>query len=567
MMLAVGGTTTGYYFYKVYEDQYRAEVERQLSAVADLKITEILQWRNERLADGAVFLHNDSFSDRVTRLKENPRDDTSRNHLSIWLRQVLEAYRYDRLTVLDTDGEEIAAYPPTPEPVPPHLVTVVADTLRSKQVSMLDFHRDSPDTPIHLAVLVPIYSDEDQNLPLAVLVLRINPKTALYPIIQRWPTASRTAETLIVRREADRVVFLNELRFDKHAALKRSEPLSNIRLPAVMAVKGETGIVEGVDYRGIEVMAAVRHVVDTPWFLVARMDSEEIFAPLKTRLWFMVVIVAALLFTAAAVLMLVWRQQSLYYVKESLKAARKLTIQEAELRRRNEELTRFAYSVSHDLKSPLVTIQTFSGYLEKDLLDDNREQVRKDLDFIRIAATKMGKLLEELLELSRVGRIVNPPEEIPLQTLVQEVLAMSAGRIRTSGVSIEVTDQPVLLYGDRVRLIEVFQNLVDNAVKFMNGQVAPRIEIGIEDLDGEHVLFVRDNGRGIDPRHAPKIFGLFEKLDSTVEGTGVGLALVAKIIETHGGRIWVSSEGPGHGACFRFTIKGLRIASRKDTGQ
>ena len=122
------------------------------------------------------------------------------------------------------------------------------------------------------------------------------------------------------------------------------------------------------------------------------------------------------------------------------------------------------------------------------------------------------------------------------------------------GVQVHVTQEPIWLAGDRVRLVEVFQNLIDNAVKFMGDQAAPRVEIGIEPADGDQVIFVRDNGKGIDPRYQAKVFGIFEKLDAGAPGSGMGLALVKRIVEQHGGKIGVESEGLGHGTTFRFTL-------------
>jgi len=227
---------------------------------------------------------------------------------------------------------------------------------------------------------------------------------------------------------------------------------------------------------------------------------------------------------------------------------------EEELQKKNDELTRFTYAVSHDLKSPLVTINTFLGYLEQDARKPDAAGVNKDVGYIRAATDKMSRLLDELLELSRVGRIMNPSVEAPLQEIVKEALDLVAGRIAARGVKVKVTGKPILLYGDRPRLVEVFQNLVDNAVKFMGDQPAPSVEIGAEQTDTETVFFVSDNGIGIDPRYLPKLFGLFEKLDPGSEGTGIGLALVKRIVEVHGGRIWPESAGPGQGATFRFTL-------------
>ncbi len=232
---------------------------------------------------------------------------------------------------------------------------------------------------------------------------------------------------------------------------------------------------------------------------------------------------------------------------------------EKELKEKNEELARFTYTVSHDLKSPLVTIQTFLGYLEQDIRSDHTARIQKDMNFIRGAADKMSRLLDELLELSRVGRKRNPAVETTLQSVVQEALELVAGRLAARGAAVQVTEEKVLLTGDRPRLVAVFQNLVDNAVKFAGDPPHPRIEIGVESSGEEIVLFVRDNGLGIDPQYQSRIFGLFEKLEPASEGTGLGLALVRRIIETHNGRIWVESEGAGKGSTFFFTLEKTRI--------
>ncbi len=227
-----------------------------------------------------------------------------------------------------------------------------------------------------------------------------------------------------------------------------------------------------------------------------------------------------------------------------------------ELEQKNDELTRFTYTVSHDLRSPLVTIRSFVGFLEADLAKDDRARVAQDLGYIRTAAERMSELLDELLELSRIGRMVNAAAPIALRDLIDEAVAIVQGRIVTSHARITIATPPVVVVGDRVRLVEVFQNLLDNAVKFALPGVAPHVEIGAELEGPEPVMFVRDHGIGIDPRHAHKLFGLFEKLDPSAEGTGIGLALCKRIVEVHGGRIWAESGGPGRGATFRFTLPG-----------
>lgn len=225
-----------------------------------------------------------------------------------------------------------------------------------------------------------------------------------------------------------------------------------------------------------------------------------------------------------------------------------------ELESKNAELERFTYTASHDLKSPLVTIVGFLRYLEKDALDGNFKKFRQDLARIEQAANKMQQLLKDLLELSRVGRLMNPPVEISFEAIVNEALEIVHGQLETKKVLIEFHDGHLILKCDRVRIVEVYQNLIDNAIKFMGNQPKPLIEIGtLSNEKDEIVFYVRDNGIGIAPDYHENIFGLFNKLRPDSEGTGIGLALVKRIVEVHGGRIWVESE-IAKGTTFYFTL-------------
>ena len=224
------------------------------------------------------------------------------------------------------------------------------------------------------------------------------------------------------------------------------------------------------------------------------------------------------------------------------------------LEAQNAELERFNYTVSHDLKTPLVTIKGFLGYLEQDVKTGNVERLQKDTQRIANAVDKMNHLLHDLLELSRIGRMVNPPQQIDTEQLVREAVETVRGRLEERGVIVHVHPNLPPLYGDRSRLIEVLQNLIENSTKYMGDQKNPQIEIGqAREDNGKPIFFVRDNGMGLAPEYHERIFGLFNKLDATSEGTGVGLAIVKRIVEFHGGRIWVESE-LGKGSTFYFTL-------------
>lgn len=233
---------------------------------------------------------------------------------------------------------------------------------------------------------------------------------------------------------------------------------------------------------------------------------------------------------------------------------RALQAERADLARKNAELERFNYTVSHDLRSPLTTIRAFAGLLERSFAARDAERFRSDLARVLGAADRMRALLEDLLRLSRAGRVVDKASEVALAEVVREAVELLRGRLDQRGARVEVAEGLPVVRGDRQRLIDVFQNLVENAAKFTLGQPDPRIEIGAGTDARGLVVWVRDNGRGIDKEHQAKVFDLFEKLDPTHEGTGVGLALVKRIVEAHGGRVWVESAGEGQGAAFCMTL-------------
>lgn len=230
-----------------------------------------------------------------------------------------------------------------------------------------------------------------------------------------------------------------------------------------------------------------------------------------------------------------------------------------ELETKNAELERFTYTVSHDLKAPLVTINGFLGYLETDTVSGNMDRVRLDTRRIHNAVNKMHLLLNELLEISRIGRITNPPEKIPFEALVQDALKVVHGRLAERNVDVTVEPNLPPVYGDRQRFTEVLQNLIENSAKYIGDQREPHVNIGLAgEEDGKPIFYVKDNGMGIDPKYHEQIFGLFNTLEPNGDGTGIGLTIVKRIVEIHGGRIWVESQ-LGEGATFCFTLPKTKL--------
>ncbi|MEM7351964.1 MAG: two-component regulator propeller domain-containing protein [Acidobacteriota bacterium] len=271
------------------------------------------------------------------------------------------------------------------------------------------------------------------------------------------------------------------------------------------------------------------------------------------------------------------RERGLATERQRLLTEREALIEELEAK--NAELERFNYTVSHDLKSPLVTIKGFLELLRKDASVGDLERVRHDVRRITSAADRMRNLLDELLELSKVGRDIKPMEEVPLTAVAREALDLIGGPAQ-GRVEVVLDPELPIVFGDRIRLRQLYQNLLANAVKYMGDQSTPRVEVGWRQetakqeasrperarpqalgaasisTPAETVFFVRDNGVGIDDEHQEKVFGLFERLDpiGSNDGTGIGLALAKRIVEMHGGSIWVESQGAGRGSAFCFTL-------------
>ena len=221
-----------------------------------------------------------------------------------------------------------------------------------------------------------------------------------------------------------------------------------------------------------------------------------------------------------------------------------------EMEKKNAELDQFAYTVSHDLKSPLVTIQGFLGLVEESALSGAFEQMKTDMTKITKAVHKMRTLLDELLSMSRAGRLMNEPVNVSLLEIAKEAVENVAGQIKEKNVEIKISPNLPNVLADKIKIQQVFQNLIDNAVKYMGDQPKPEIEIGMDN----DIFFVKDNGKGIDAAYQEKIFNLFYRIDNSTSGSGIGMSLVKRIIETHNGRVWVESKGVGMGSIFKFTL-------------
>lgn len=228
----------------------------------------------------------------------------------------------------------------------------------------------------------------------------------------------------------------------------------------------------------------------------------------------------------------------------------------AELEAANRELEAFAYSASHDLRAPLRHIEGYSAMLARELRASGSPETERLLAKIRGSTTHMGQLIDDLLRLSRFSRQALEIQRVAVQALVEEVIQDLRKEQAAPAVQVQLGELPDCR-GDAALLRQVFHNLLANAVKFTRQKPEPRVEVLSESADGQPVYVVRDNGAGFDMQYQAKLFGVFQRLHRSdeFEGTGIGLSIVQRIVQRHGGRIW--AEGAvGRGATFRFTVGG-----------
>ena len=284
IILAAGIVISGNFYFRSFEKNFKQQVGNNLISITELKIHQLTQWRNERLGDAEIIRHDEDFSELVASYLKDKNDRRIKTKLEKRLKLELEAYNYDAFSIFDINRQQQIAYPDINMERDSVLTKDIQTVLDNRKIFFRDFYKNLSDGGIYLQLLIPITDHSDTAKVIAVAALRINPHHYLYHGINEWPVVSQTAETSIVRKEGDSIVFLNDLRFIKNSALVFKWPLSDHELPAVRAVMGTRGVIEGTDYRNVPVLASVNAIGDSPWYIVDRIDISDVYEPLRERL-------------------------------------------------------------------------------------------------------------------------------------------------------------------------------------------------------------------------------------------------------------------------------------------
>jgi signal transduction histidine kinase/FixJ family two-component response regulator len=541
----------GIHIYQQQRKNLTEDVKRQLITVADLKTKQIAHWLEERKKEIRYV---------ATGITANLRDVSEEmlvQEISRRVERLESAGHYVDTMVFNRDGKPLFSAHNKGVSLSTNLLQMVKETIKQNKFLVSDLYCDetNPRKLIYLDFLSPlsVQTGKGQTF-LGVLALRVDPRDFLFPLVETWPVPRLTAESLIVKRYEDKVLYLNDLRHTKDAALRLTMPISNPVLTSAISLRGVEGIVEGDDYRGEPVIAALRSISGSSWNLVAKIDKAEVFAPLSQYMIVTLGVIIAVLVISLMTIRIWWNRAVL----------NKLRRHEADLleaRKSAEEASgaksEFLANISHEIRTPLNAVLGYADVLLRSNLSGRQKEFAQS---IARSGNALLELVNNVLDMSKIeaGEIHLEESVFSLKEALQEVAAITQPRIIAKGIEFQIivsSDLPENILGDSLRVRQILINLLNNATKFTDrGKIV--LKAKFSDNRKWLELQVIDTGVGIDESDLPRIFERFNQgsseISKTTGGTGLGLAICQKLVNLMNGRIHVVSE-KGEGS--KFIVK------------
>ncbi len=563
LVLAVSGI--GYATFQQYKADTRQKEMALLATLADLKVKEITKWIEERKGDAEALTQGSFFSREVEKwLQRGMPSGEIRSMILARMESVRHAYGYRELLLLDARGKLVLSTSPDVHPPDSDSVAQIKEAIRTRSIIFLNIgSRGEFGDMGAAAALLAIHDGKPEAV--GAIYLRIEPYGSLFPLMKASPLDHKSLELVLARREGDDVLLLNVPAANEGAGLMR-QPLSQPKLPAAMAILGSQALADGVDYRGVPVFAAMRKIPDSNWFFVVKVEQEEIYAPLRRQAWLMAGAIAVLVTLTGMAVGLWWRNQRARILiaeqQQTEAAVRQLNTEleqrvaqrTAQLEAANKELEEFSYSMSHDMRTPLRALDGFSKLLLEEHSANLDDEGKRLLKILRDNAQRMGRLVDDILHFLSMGRRKMEYSSVDIAKLASEIFTALQAAVPARRLRLIIGALPPV-WGDRDMIREALHKLLSNAIKFSPADGEALIEIGGAADEEENVYSVTDHGIGFDMRYANKLFRVFERVHPTgqYEGSGIGLALVKRIVTRHGGRVWAEGK-PDEGATIYFAL-------------
>ena len=320
-IITISSIIIGIIYYNYQKKNLLTEKQLELSEISYLKIKQITQWRIERINDGIFLGENILLVRKFSEYLKNPGNLSLREDILQSLKSFTEDFDYKNALLIENNGNTRLAFPGSDTLIGDHLKPLLPGIIRQRKTVLTDLHKTDLVSFVHLDLVVPLI-DRNQNdtLVFGLLVLRVDPQKILYPLVQSWPTPSKSAETLLLRRDGDDIVYLTELSHLSSSEQIFKRPVSSDKLPAVMAVGGITGTIDGIDYRNVRVVAAMNKIPGTAWYMVTKMDRDEILSALTYQMKMILIILILVIITSGSFLAFIIRDQRVAFYREKYEA-------------------------------------------------------------------------------------------------------------------------------------------------------------------------------------------------------------------------------------------------------
>lgn len=389
MIIALTSILLGIFYYNNQKKRLLNDKKTELQAIADLKVRQIDQWRQERITDGMFLSANKPLVELLAGYIKSQEPLQAKQEIAKILESFTEIFDYKNIILLDSSGNIVLSYDNTDTAIDIKLKGEIAGSTEFRKVILTDISPADDPAYLHMNLIVPLVNEsETDTIYAGVMVLRIDPRDVLYPMIQTWPLPAKTAEAFIIKQEGDQIIYLSDLRFQRNSSMQLREPVSAEKIPSVLTLRGIESAVDAVDYRGKKVVAAMKKVPGINWYLVAKVDNDEVLSDLNEQITMVIIILVLFILTVGLLLGFIeWNESARFYREKYEKELDRLA-----LRKHFDYILKYANDIIFLTDNNLTIIEANDRAAE--IYQYEREELI-GLPLSKIVDTESSNILEE----------------------------------------------------------------------------------------------------------------------------------------------------------------------------